>query len=158
MTELQNMVLDCLQKEMEENGYQTKLMQEEGSMDSIRILMDNMGSEQNGEVLMELSFLPFPANEPLEDLNLFQIFTTVETNIAKEKTDGILKELNRMNLECVLGSFHVFEEEMQVYHRYVSVTRGNSKEEILAILQPAINWISNSIDEYYDELIDICRK
>lgn len=156
MTEEQKKVMTELEDQMNTSGYRTRVEEEDGYA-MLRILMDDMGTAKNGEVLMELCFLPVASQELPEDFSLFQIFTTIAGDIRKERMADVLAALNKTNLDCLLGGFHIFEEERQLYHRYVGVVRGKEKDAMLASIEPAVNWVAHAVDEVYDELTALCR-
>ena len=74
-----------------------------------------------------------------------------------EKLPGLFAELNKINLESILGNYAVFPEGNQLYFRYVGVVRGNTKEVMMNTIQPALNWCVSTLDEDYDRLIALCR-
>jgi hypothetical protein len=43
-----------------------------------------------------------------------------------------------------------------MYHKYISVVRGNTAEEMLKVIQPAVNWIETNIAENFDEIVSLC--
>jgi hypothetical protein len=155
MTVEEKKVLETMESQMKEAGYQTQMMETDG-VEELRVLLDELGNDGEGSVIMELCFFPIEDEEAPEDLRIFQIFTTIAGDIKQEKMPDILVKLNKTNLECVLGGYHIFEEEMQLYHRYVSVVRGDTSEQMLDIIQPALNWIVGTLLESYDELVSIC--
>ena len=91
------------------------------------------------------------------DFTLFKIYATIETDLAEEKLPGLFAELNKINLESILGNYAVFPEGNQLYFRYVGVVRGNTKEVMMNTIQPALNWCVSTLDEDYDRLIALCR-
>ena len=116
-----------------------------------------MGEERTGSLLMELAFLPTEAADFPDDFSLFQIYATIETELPEEKLTGILMELNKVNLESILGNYAVFPDGNQLYFRHVGVVRGNTKEAMMDTIQPALNWCVSTLDEDYDRLIALCR-
>ena len=156
MTQEDNKVIQELQKQMEDCGYSTRMEDVDG-LSMLRIILDELGESREGSVLMELCFLPLGAEGLPEDLRIFQVFTTIERNLQKDRMAEILEKLNPMNLECILGGFHIFEEEMQLYHKYVGVVRGTQADQMMSIIQPAVNWIASTIIDTYDELTGMCR-
>lgn len=150
-------VLVELEDQMNQAGFITRMEETEG-LQMLRVVIDDLGSNGEGSVLMELCFLPLKGEGIPEDLSIFQIFTTIETDIQKDRMPDILAELNRLNLDCILGGFHIFEEEMQLYHKYICIARGRTQEEMLLSIQPAVNWIVSMIQECYEELTGVCRE
>lgn len=150
-------VLTELEDQMNAAGFLTRVEDIDG-MEMLRVIMDELGDDENGSVLIELCFLPLEGEGIPEDLSLFQIFTTIEKDIPKEKMGNILNKLNKINLDCMLGGFHIFEEQMQLYHKYICIVRGSSMEDMMFSIQPAINWIVSTVQESYEELTGVCRE
>lgn len=150
-------VLTELEDQMNAAGFLTRVEDIDG-MEMLRVIMDELGDDEKGSVLIELCFLPLEGEGIPEDLSLFQIFTTIEKDIPKEKLENILNKLNKINLDCMLGGFHIFEEEMQLYHKYICIVRGSSMEDMMFSIQPAINWIVSTVQESYEELTGVCRE
>lgn len=150
-------VLTELEDQMNAAGFLTRVEDIDG-MEMLRVIMDELGDDEKGSVLIELCFLPLEGEGIPEDLSLFQIFTTIEKDIPKEKLGNILNKLNKINLDCMLGGFHIFEEQMQLYHKYICIVRGSSMEDMMFSIQPAINWIVSTVQESYEELTGVCRE
>ncbi len=146
-----------LEDQMNKAGFVTRIEPIE-ELEMLRIIVDDLGQNQEGSVLMEMCFLPLKGEGIPDELSIFQIFTTIEKDIPKEKTPKILESLNKINLDCILGNFNIFEDEMQMYHKYVCIARGATMEKMLDTIQPAVNWIVSTIQEAYEELIGVCRE
>lgn len=132
-------------------------MRTEGDMEILRAELGGLGKEGSGSILLELAFLPTAQAEFPDDFSLFQIYATIELDIPEEKLPGLLKGINTINLESILGNYAVFPEGNQLYFRYVGVVRGNTKETMMVTIQPALNWCVSTLDEDYDQLIGLCR-
>lgn len=132
-------------------------MRAEGDMQILRAVLGGMGADRRGSLLLELAFLPTAEAQFPEDLSLFQIYATIATDIPQEDLPELLVELNKVNLESILGDYAVFPEGNQLYFRYVSVVRGTTKERMLETIQPALNWCLSALEEDYDRLIGLCR-
>lgn len=150
-------VLTELEDQMNAAGFLTRVETIE-DMEMLRVIMDELGDDEKGSVLMELCFLPLEGEGIPEDLSLFQIFTTIEKDIPRERLGNILDRLNKINLDCMLGGFHIFEEQMQLYHKYICIVRGSGMEDMMLSIQPAINWIVSTVQESYEELTGVCRE
>ncbi len=156
MNRIQKQVMEELQEQVKDWGV-TPEMTVSDDMDILRAVLNGMGEERTGSLLMELAFLPTEAADFPDDFSLFQIYATIETELPEEKLTGILMELNKVNLESILGNYAVFPDGNQLYFRHVGVVRGNTKEAMMDTIQPALNWCVSTLDEDYDRLIALCR-
>jgi hypothetical protein len=158
MTVEEMKVIRTLEEQMNEVGFESIIKEIDG-LEVLRVLLDELGENGNGNEIIEFCFLPVGDDngELPTDLRLFQIYTTILGDIPEEKFSDILTKLNKKNLECVLGGFSIYEKEHQLYHKYISVVRGNTAEEMLDIIQPAVNWISATVVEMYDEMVSLCN-
>ncbi len=153
MNAIQKQVMEELTGQIKEWGV-TPEMTSSDDMDILRAVLNGMGK---GSLLLELAFLPTAEADFPDDFSLFQIYATIETDLAEEKLPGLFAELNKINLESILGNYAVFPEGNQLYFRYVGVVRGNTKEVMMNTIQPALNWCVSTLDEDYDRLIALCR-
>ncbi len=156
MNAIQKQVMEELTRQIKEWGV-TPEMTSSDDMDILRAVLNGMGEERKGSLLLELAFLPTAEADFPDDFSLFQIYATIETDLAEEKLPGLFAELNKINLESILGNYAVFPEGNQLYFRYVGVVRGNTKEVMMNTIQPALNWCVSTLDEDYDRLIALCR-
>ncbi len=156
MNAIQKQVMEELTGQIKEWGV-TPEMTSSDDMDILRAVLNGMGEERKGSLLLELAFLPTAEADFPDDFSLFQIYATIETDLAEEKLPGLFAELNKINLESILGNYAVFPEGNQLYFRYVGVVRGNTKEVMMNTIQPALNWCVSTLDEDYDRLIALCR-
>jgi hypothetical protein len=157
MTTEEKKVIQKIESQMNEAGFES-LFKEIDGLEVLRVLLDELGEKKNGTAIIEFCFLPFGENtEGLpKDLRLFQTYTTIVGDIAQDKEQAVLTALNQVNLNCVLGSFHIFAPEHQMYHKYISVVRGETAEEMFDIISPAVNWIAATVMDAYDELVSLC--
>ena len=156
MNAIQKQVMEELTGQIKEWGV-TPEMTSSDDMDILRAVLNGMGEERKGSLLLELAFLPTAEADFPDDFSLFQIYATIETDLAEEKLPGLFAELNKINLESILGNYAVFPEGNQLYFRYVGVVRGNTKEVMMNTIQPALNWCVSTLDEDYDRLIALRR-
>ena len=132
MNRIQKQVMEELQEQVKDWGV-TPEMTVSDDMDILRAVLNGMGEERTGSLLMELAFLPTEAADFPDDFSLFQIYATIETELPEEKLTGILMELNKVNLESILGNYAVFPDGNQLYFRHVGVVRGNTKEAMMTV-------------------------
>lgn len=156
MNTIQKQVMEELKEQVKGWGVSPEMTASD-DMDILRAVLNGMGEERKGSLLLELAFLPTAEAEFPDDFSLFQIYATIETDLLEEKLPGILAKLNKINLESILGNYAVFPEGNQLYFRYVGVVRGKHKEAMMDIIQPALNWCVSTLDEDYDRLIALCR-
>ncbi len=156
MNAIQKQVMEELTGQVKEWGVSPEMTSSD-DMDILRAVLNGMGEERKGSLLLELAFLPTAEADFPDDFSLFQIYATIETDLLDEKLPGLFAELNKINLESILGNYAVFPEGNQLYFRYVGVVRGNTKEVMMNTIQPALNWCVSTLDEDYDRLIALCR-
>jgi hypothetical protein len=157
MTAEEKKVIKELEGQLNEIGFESVVKNIE-DLEVLRVLLDGIGESGEGEAIIEFCFLPLgndDGNLP-NDLRLFQIYTTLAGDIDEKKIPDILVKLNENNMQCLLGSFGIFEEERQMYHKYVSVVRGDTADEMLKVIQPAVNWVETTIVENFDEIVSLC--
>jgi hypothetical protein len=157
MTAEEKKVIELVEKQFNEGGYESVINETDG-LEVLRVLLDELGEKGDESAIIEFCFMPLGDDREgiPEDLRLFQIFTTLVGDIDEAKIPDILVKLNKANLECVLGSFNIFEEERQMYHRYISIVRGDTAEEMMKVIQPAVNWVGATVIENYDEMKSLC--
>ena len=73
MEKLQNDVLHNIKTEFEQYGYDTFFTKEENTT-ILKVLVDKLGEEEAGSVILELFFMNEDGMEKLEDVNFLQIF------------------------------------------------------------------------------------
>jgi hypothetical protein len=158
MTAEEKKVIDALESQMNEAGFES-LFKEIDGLEVLRVLLDELGEDGKGSAIIEFCFLPFGEDKEglPSDLRLFQTYTTIVGDIPEEKIPDILVKLNEVNIGCILGGFNIYLPERQMYHKYISVVRGNTAEEMLNVIQPAVNWIAATVIESYDEMVSVCN-
>jgi hypothetical protein len=156
MTAEEKKVIETLEGQLNEIGFES-VMKDIENLEVLRVLLDGIGESGEGEAIIEFCFLPLGNEGNLaSDLRLFQIYTTLAGDIDEKKIPDILVKLNENNMQCLLGNFGIFEEERQMYHKYVSVVRGDTADEMLKVIQPAVNWVETTIVENFDEIVSLC--
>jgi hypothetical protein len=150
-------VIEELETQLTDLGFES-IMKDIDGLEVLRVLLDEIGKSGEGEAIIEFCFLPLGDDDSSEstDLRLFQVYTTLAANIDEKKDADILVKINDANMECLLGNFGIYAEERQMYHKYVSVVRGDTAEEMLKVIQPAVNWIETNIAENFDEIVSLC--
>lgn len=74
----------------------------------------------SGQAVMEICPVPLAPN-PDGEVQLVEFYTTVADHIREDNMAPALAALNRMNLRCPVGAFHLFEDQHQMYHKYGAV-------------------------------------
>lgn len=131
---------------------------ESDSMSFVRAVLGGMGEEKDGSLLLELGFLPTAEADYPEDFSLFQIYATLATDLSEAAQPEILRQLNLINMETVLGNYGIYQDGGQLYFRHVGIVRGAEPKQMMETIQPAINWCVTTLDEDFDRLLSLCNK
>lgn len=118
----------------------------DGDSPVLRATPDNLGSQSNGGIMMELCFVSIG-----EDDVMLQVYSTLADRIPKEFNSEILSFLNNLNLTALVGAFGVYEQGGQVFHRYNIITTKNGSVDLDKVYSD-IEWVYTAIDTVYDEI------
>ena len=151
MEKLQNDVLHNIKTEFEQYGYDTFLTKEENTT-ILKVLVDKLGEEEAGAVILELFFINEDGMEQLEDTNFLQIFITYDRNVEKTAYDDVIKALNALNFITAMGAFSVYEEQMQMFYKYTCMLTGTEAEELTGNLNVVLNWVLGMLEDTYDQM------
>ncbi len=107
---------------------------------TLRLILDSMGVDEDGIVVVELSEIPM--EEGTEDGYSYYHYLTVLANKLEEgQTATTLVNLNRINVETLLGSYQIVEDAGTVTHKYV--------------LRSAVKEDAQMAEDLYNCLVDI---
>ncbi len=157
MTDTQKKVLEEFDRQYKEAGYETQFREDEDLL-ILQAAVEGLGEEEKGAALMELCFVPLAEddNKEVGDIILFQIYTTFLLKIPAKKEKAILSGLNDLNMDCVLGAYGIFNEEKQIYHRYITVLNSPDYDQLKAEIGPALNFILSMVYDDFDRLQALC--
>ena len=154
MEKLQNDVLHNIKTEFEQYGYDTFFTKEENTT-ILKVLVDKLGEEEAGSVILELFFMNEDGMEKLEDVNFLQIFATYDRNVEKTAYDDVIKALNALNFIAAIGAFSVYEEQMQLFYKYTCMLTGTEAEELTGNLNVVLNWVLGMLEDTYDKMCEL---
>lgn len=158
ITDIQKKVLEEYQRQFTEAGYENRFKEDEGLL-LLQAGIEDLGDSEDGNALMELCFVPIDEDgtEDIGNVILFQIYTTLMLDIPAKKEKSILAGLNELNMDCLLGAYGIFKEQMQVYHRYITVLNSADYDQLKGEIGPALNFILTMLYEDYDRVKAICK-
>lgn len=147
----QREILSQLKEEFIKNSYEAYI--DDSADISLKALINLLGKEELGAVIMELSFSDDESLKALNNIEVAQFFVTFDKKVNMDKLPEILNALNKINLVSALGSFQVFDEEEQLYFKYNCVI-DNDSSELLSVV-PVINWIIAMLEDCYDDITEL---
>lgn len=158
MTDTQTKVLEEFDRQFKEAGYETRF-KEEDDLYLLQSAVEGLGEDEKGAALMELCFVPIAEDDDEEvgDVILFQIYTTYLLSIPAKKEKSVLVGLNELNMDCILGAYGIFNEEKQIYHRYITVLNSSDYEQLKGEIGPALNFILSMVYEDFDRIKGLCK-
>ena len=158
ITETQKQLLEEYNRQFNEAGYETRYKEDE-DLYILQAAMVGLGEDEKGNALMELCFVPIDedGSEDIGDVVLFQIYTTFFVGVTEKKVKSILAGLNELNMDLLLGAYGIYNEEKQVYHRYITVLNSSDLKQLKGEVGPALNFIISMIYEDYDRISEICK-
>lgn len=158
ITETQKQLLEEYDRQFKEAGYETRFKEDDG-LYLLQAGLVGLGEDEEGTALMELCFVPIDEedNEDIGDVILFQIYTTFLIGIPEEKKNNVLAGLNEMSMNCLLGSYGIFNVEKQIYHRYITVLNSPDIAQIKGEVGPALNFILSMVYDDFDRIKKLCK-
>ena len=82
-------------------------------------------------------------------------FSTIALDLDEANYPKIMNELNDINFNVTIGSYGIFRDQRQLYHKYMYVTTADTEDQLFDELTTAIGWVINCIDDDYDKLMSI---
>jgi len=158
ITDTQKQLLEEFNRQFNEAGYETRFKEDEG-LYILQAGIEGLGEDEKGDALMELCFVPIDeeGKEDIGDVILFQIYTTFLIKIPDKKEKTVLAGLNELNMDCLLGAYGIFNEQKQIYHRYITVLNSPEFDQLKGEVGPALNFILSMAYEDFDRIGAICR-
>ncbi len=158
ITDTQKKVLEEFNRQFQEAGYDTRFKEDE-DLYILQAAIEGLGAEENKNALMELCFVPIAeeGNEEVGNAILFQIYTTYLLPFPTDQEAKILLRLNEMNMDCLLGAYGIFNQEKQIYHRYITVLNSADFDQLKGEVGPALNFILAMVYEDFDKIETLCK-
>ena len=117
---------------------------------TLRLVLDSMGQDESGIAILELSAIPL---EDEEKYGYFHFMSVVANKLEAAQIPGTLKNLNRINLEVLLGSFQIIEETGTLVHKYVLKTVNEKPEDTAEDLYNCLVDIVAIINNDFDNVL-----
>ena len=158
ITDTQKRLLEEFNRQFNEAGYETRFKEDE-ELYFLQAAIQGLGDDEEGNALMELCFVPIDeeGKEDIGDVILFQIYTTFLLDIPEKKEKNVLVGLNELNMDSLLGAYGIFNEEKQVYHRYITVLNSPDFDQMKGEVGPALNYILSMVYDDFERIREICR-
>lgn len=124
----QQELFSALEKRVQTIGMETRRVPGAGGVqvgDTLRFLVPV--TDDGDPVLMELM-----AATLTEDADMLQFFTTVLTDLEEDGFQRVRQSLEAWNHACPVGSYGVYAEERQLYHKYGALFFGEQDVEKMA--------------------------
>ncbi len=141
-------VFEELEEMIKNMGVEAEIDSSDGT-DTLRIIPDNIGPDEDGTVVMEVCSIPI---EETTD-HYIQIYTTVAKDIEKQLYPHILEKLNEINLTTVLGGYNLLSDYGMMYHKYVLRLQDGSDEFLKDNIYGAVSDVFAIIDSDYLKLL-----
>ena len=110
--EQQNQILGCMNDVLNQNGFRSEIMQQEGAPTILRCEAMRQGKVAK-DVVIEACFIPMQL--PEEDMGLLQFFVTLFQGAPEGHENQLRRACDYCNNFCALGAFGFFEQAGQIY-------------------------------------------
>ena len=154
MIKIQNEILDNIKAEFEQYGYDT-LFATEDDTQILKVLVDRLGSDESGNVILEMYFVNEEGMDKLKDVSFLQIFATYDCNVSSEMYAETAKVLCELNFITALGAFALYEEQMQLFYKYTYVFNGTDPDILTGNINVVLNWIMGMLEDTYDKICEL---
>lgn len=154
MRKIQNDILDNIKAEFEQYGYDT-LFATEDDTQILKVLVDRLGSDESGNVILEMYFVNEEGMDKLQDVSFLQIFATYDCNVNSEMYSETAKALCELNFITALGAFALYEEQMQLFYKYTYVLNGTDPDILTGNINVVLNWIMGMLEDTYDKICEL---
>lgn len=137
-------VLELLSKRLEEDSIDAKI--DTTDEISLKITVDSLGEKEDGVIGMDITRVHIPEseddenNKDGEDYNYYYFFSALAVNIDEEKIVSVLRSVNALNLESMVGAYGVIEQEGLLYHKHSVRIKADS---------------DSTVDDLYNVLLDV---
>lgn len=109
-----------LEKTVENTALKIEITESDDEV--VHAYIENIGN-YDGAIMTELNFVDVYKDKEVETL---QFFSSLSADIDEKLYAGIEKKINQLNSMMVFGSFGLYPDAGQIFHRYVlPVQKGN---------------------------------
>ena len=119
-------------------------------INTLRLVLDSIGEAEDGIVVLELSDIPL---EEEADYGYYHFISVLANNIEAEQIADTLVNLNRINMETLLGNYAVVEEAGTVVHKYVLRTGTMDEKSKADLLYDCMVDVIAVIHNDYDRIL-----
>lgn len=132
---LQEELFHVLEERVREIKMETNRVPGGGSIqvgDTLRLLVPI--NDEGDPVLMELMVVKLA-----EDADMLQFFTTMLTDLDEKQYGRVHQALEEWNIGCPVGSFGVYLEQRQLYHKYGALYFEEQEQDVQKMADYAID-------------------
>ncbi len=140
-------LFERLGRELEENGVEWSIDESKGDA-ALRLLIDGIGPDEDGTILIELSKVPVENT----DAGYYYYHTNIAMDIEAPTIPAVLTKLNEINLRTVVGNFGILSEERVMYHKYVLRTPVMDEEALYKLLDDTLVDVIATVDNEFVDL------
>lgn len=117
---------------------------------TLRMVLDGIGEEEGGLVVLELSLIPMEENG---STGYYHFMTVLASKLEASQIPSTLVSLNEINAETLIGSYQVISEAGTVVHKYVLRTEESSEEQTAEELYNCLVDVVAVINNDYDRVL-----
>lgn len=124
---------------------------EDNGFQMLKISLIQLGNG-SGQAIMEICPVPLAPN-PDGEVRLVEFYTTVADHIREDNMAPALAALNRINLRCPVGAFHLYDQAHQMYHKYGAVLPMGEAGDQLATL--VFSMVVETVNQMFEDALAI---
>ncbi|MCR5638244.1 MAG: YbjN domain-containing protein [Lachnospiraceae bacterium] len=117
---------------------------------TLRVVLDSMGVDEDGLVVAEISNIPV---EEDTKYGYYHFMCILANKLEDSQVSETLVNLNRINMETLLGAYSVITEAGTVVHKYVLRTQEEKAEETADAIYSCLVDIVSIINNDYDRVL-----
>ena len=151
--EQQNQILGCMNDVLNQNGFRSEIMQQEGAPTILRCEAMRQGKVAK-DVVIEACFIPMQL--PEEDMGLLQFFVTLFQGAPEGHENQLRRACDYCNNFCALGAFGFFEQANQIYLKHNTLVDGSlALEKTIPFVADNISVLVAAVSRFIDGLAQI---
>lgn len=151
--EQQNQILGCMNDVLNQNGFRSEIMQQEGAPTILRCEAMRQGKVAK-DVVIEVCFIPMQL--PAEHTGLMQFFVTLFQGAPEDHKAQLQRACEYCSGFCALGSFGFYEQAGQIFLKHNTLVDGSLElEKIIPFVADNISLLLAAVTRFIDGLAQI---
>ena len=151
--EQQNQILGCMNDVLNQNGFRSEIMQQEGAPTILRCEAMRQGKVAK-DVVIEACFIPMQL--PEEDMGLLQFFVTLFQGAPEGHENQLRRACDYCNNFCALGAFGFYEQAGQIYLKHNTLVDGSlDLDKIIPFVADNISVLLAAVSRFIDGLAQV---